>query len=1154
MPSLSAQLNIDLSSLKAVISGQVNLLDEAKQEIEEVMTNPLPAIGDLALALRGLALPTGIDAGKIQEGFEAFKALIPTDSSLSMEPLTRLLDDFFESLTERLSLRVSGSFGLYESINGLLTMEWSLEKDVSLEQILAPKNINLPVVLRKARNLEELNPIIDAIESWRISLQQIPEPLTLSILLEIAYEGLHALPRHLYPFRYLPLLDELHDKLDTVQKWRHLTGEQLALNIGETTQKLHDYIQRIMIVEGVNATANRIENIANAFQPEIITTASTTLTQLMNELVDELSLGNTTGLANAVIQLQVAHHQLDQALETLQAPGLDEKIENLHREMGRLDERLEARMLELLASLNPPEDIGFLNLMLEPLNQMLENTGFDALVETIRGLFETLQSWIDKLNLSTISDLAEQISGESTSAIADLQNHILQATAELSAWMADARQNLEDLPLEQVKTTVEQGLNTFRQAIDEQVESIFAPVRQTLSSGLSVVHAAVEQFNPAVIIGQFEQIISQISAVLSSPEVLKPIDTVQEVMIDVNAKIGGFSVKVVADPVVEVIGIVEDALGIVASLPLSDSLKKDLEEALKTLKPVDSIRSILDEIQDSIQTEVEVYVAPGSIFAQFRQKLQTIQDKIETYSPSHFIGENLLKPYDELLDKLEVYSPSKLLEPINATLANVRRQLEQQGNPAALFAALEEPFDQLMAALNTFQPGALVKPLTDKFQDGIKTLSESIPTSEIDKIFDQVQAVSAAIGDLIRISLALRNLLNDLLKKLAGFANAESQMSLIAQELTSKLGQVQHFDAFEAGLGQVATAIAQTRAEPLSTQLSDALQSASQRIETLNASQTLSAMVAARQRFSPALMGAIPPSTAKTALQNFLDNFNPLSASYAAPFNKPGAWRTRVLSYLQALPTVFQTWDERFHAANSPFNDLLWADTSVSSVRTLLGEALEKQILKTFQPVFIAASQLHGLAAALLNEVEDLLETIEQQLGELVSAAEAIEALRDAINGLVQSIKNLDFSFIATQIQGTYDDLKNKLQALHPSGFKTLIDQAFQDLLAHMDLNPLLGLDEIEQQYLAIINTLRVGTSNGQSLDQVLSNLIESFKPVEGLLVKIDISIQIEAFFDAVKKLLDELEIELDRILDAYAEMYAAKTEISAKVGLSVSV
>ena len=51
----------------------------------------------------------------------------------------------------------------------------------------------------------------------------------------------------------------------------------------------------------------------------------------------------------------------------------------------------------------------------------------------------------------------------------------------------------------------------------------------------------------------------------------------------------------------------------------------------------------------------------------------------------------------------------------------------------------------------------------------------------------------------------------------------------------------------------------------------------------------------------------------------------------------------------------------------------------------------------------------------------------------------------------------------------------------------------------------------------------------------------------------IDISPTIQAFFTAITRFLDELELELKRILDAYAEMFNAKTEVSAKVSVSVS-
>lgn len=1154
MPALSTSLNIDLTSVRNAISGQVDLLDTLKEGVEDLLANPPDGIGGLASVLGTLTLPTpsGNQPNAIGDGIASIQSIVPTDLAGAIGPLATSLDAFFADLGGRLSIPLTGGFGLYTATERLLTMEWSLQAGAK-GGMRVGRGALLPEMARRGMAKGPSDGILAEIASWRAVLDRIPDPLTLTVLLEGAHSGLAAMPRQLYPLRYMPLLDDLRDKLDTVQTWRQLNANQLVARLAQTATQLSDYLYRAMVVNGVGSVADRVTDLTDAMRPEALRENASTLAQTLNDLATALGNGDPSGLDTAVQRLNEQKTALDEQLTALSALALAEQVNALHRKMGRLGQDLEVQLLEVFASLNPPQDVAFLNQWLAPLNELLSSTGLSPFIGRLRDLFEQLKGWLDQLNLAEIAGAVGSIGTDATQAVEELKTKLLQTVGELSGWMNTARQTLNGLPIQDLHTAVGEGLTTFQTAVDEQVNNIFGPVRLVLSDGLGEAVVLTGQFNPAAVIEQFEIIIAQLSSVLAGPEVLGVLQSVRQTIDDVNGKVAGFSIKVASDPVVDVIGVVKDALGIAASLPLTDSLREDLKKALEPLKPTDQIRVLLSAISGEIKGQVQVYTAPNSVFAQFGEKMQDVQEKVREYSPAHFIGENLLEPYNALLDKLAEYEPKALLRPVDTALSNLRGQLERQANPAQLFAALEGPFNQMQQAINQFQPGALVLPLTQRFEQGVDQLTDSLPTAAIGEVFDQVKSVTDAIQRTVDTSRALRDLLGDLLTKIEPLSSADAQMAAIADELTGKLTQATDFEPFEIALNQVARTIEGLREAPLSLVLSDALDDAETRLATVSASQRLAELSAARNRFTPALMAGLPNSPAKTALQNFLDGFQPLDAAYTAPFAVLNTWHNKLLAYRQSLPTVFEGWDNKWHGATSPFHDLLLADPSRENVRALLADAIRKQVLETFRPVFLAVGHVQHLVAALLGEVEQLIAHFEEQMTQLLAAAQSVQGLKDAVDDLLDSIKALDFSFIATTLQATYDDLKNLLQSLHPATFKAQVDQAFRALLAHLDVNTLLGLDALNTQYQQLIQNLRVSNTSGKSLDAVLEQLQDSFQPVEDLVLQLDISANIQAFFEGILRFLDELELELKRILDAYQEMFDAKTEVSAKVSVSIS-
>lgn len=1147
MPSLVAQLDIDLTGFTNLVKNQVDLLGNAGDALGGIAQHPPQGIGDAALLLRAIALPNIGTSANAQDGFAQLRQSIPANIAVSLGPLNTKLQELFGPLQGLLGA-VTGGFAIYGSMQRLLDVDWSLEGKPPANKMAIGLSQRRGFSPAAFRGIGDSN--IEAIEQWRAWVNQLPDPLTLSVLLEWAHEGLLAFPRGVYPFRYLPLFDELTDKLGTVHAWRHLEAQQLAERLGDNVFQLQAYIHRVMVEEGVGAVAEQVHLLTDALRPEQFVQVSSTFGQTLNALALALEQGDFNALKGFLEQLEAQKEGLDEVFAALEETSIADNQVILGRKFDHWERDMEALMLETMAALNPPQDTVWLNRLLSPLSELLEQSQLNAFAKALRELFDILQTWLEKINLEEISKAADTVGQSSGEAVQQMQNLIVQTTAELSGWMNDVRQLVDALPLPALKTGAEQALESFKQTVQSQVDNAFAPVRQTLGTTLSTIEGVTETFNPQVVADQFNGILGQLNSVLTGPQVLEPINAIKGALSNVNGGVANFSINTYSDPVVSAIDVVGKALGIAGSLPLTDSLKKDLEKALKTLKPVETIEALLDAILDSVHAQVSAQLAPNSVFVQFRGKIAELQRKLQEYSPSKLIGDKIIVPYNALLDQLEANDPKTLLKPVDDALGALRLQVEQQANPARLFEPLQRPYNDIMSAVNQFEPGALIKPLTDQLEEAADTLAASLPVDAINDALGEVQNISDGLQQLVAIGEALQALLADVSKKLSSFANADAQIEAIATELTAKLRSVQDLEHFEAGLSQLQDIIALTKEEALRAALKASVQEDIDRLAAMDASAQLAALHLARQRFTPALLETVPSSPDKTALQTFLSGFDPLGSQYTVPINTPKTWDVQLKQFSERVTTALQGWDERFHGPHAPFNNLIPSDTSPQAVQAMLEDALKKQILETFRPLFAATGQIQTFVAVLTQEVSNLLEAIEQPIQQLANATGAVGALRKVLDDIVLLIQNLDMSFVANTVQTTYEAMKNKLKSVNPSDFKAALETAFKDLLKLLSFEQLLGLDNVNEQYHRIVQNLRIGP-DGKGIEQVLNNLDQNFKAIEGLLVKIDISADIETFLNVLLGFLEALEAEFDRIVGAYTSMYDSKMEVEAKASIS---
>ncbi|HHG85245.1 MAG TPA: hypothetical protein ENJ82_10915, partial [Bacteroidetes bacterium] len=208
----------------SILQAPVLALRSAADSLDDMKNNPPAAIQELAEQMQGIEVPTipGVDA--LAEGIRALKNELPDDPSTLTEPIAEALGDFFEGLENNVAGQLDDIIGAFSGLNAL--------SEIGLN---GPTNASVTDVL------QEMNGIFDL----------IPDPLTVDSLLEFLRNGLQQFPRSMFPYRYLPLIDELRDKLETTLKWRDMTGAEISADLESTLHNLAAAIRRDFISDGV---------------------------------------------------------------------------------------------------------------------------------------------------------------------------------------------------------------------------------------------------------------------------------------------------------------------------------------------------------------------------------------------------------------------------------------------------------------------------------------------------------------------------------------------------------------------------------------------------------------------------------------------------------------------------------------------------------------------------------------------------------------------------------------------------------------------------------------------------------------------------------------------------------------------------------------
>lgn len=1121
MDSLFSKISSQVQDgeLLSLITDQVGKVGQAGDTITNITENPPQGLEQLTGFLRDLSLPDLDKSGQLNDGISRLFELVPTDTSTLTGDLSKNLENFFDDLTGNLVDQLSGIIQSFEAIDDLVKL--FNQNEVNNNGIASLG----AMASGEQGGSESIQESLDNLQSF---LDKLPETFSVSTIFERLLKLLDKLPRNLIPVRNLPLIDELRDKLETVLQWKAQSGAELTQTLENNVVALNQYI-RSMLIEELETNADELRHISDQVNYNDIEDQLVTLTSGLNNLASQVRSADLAGTSTTVIDLNQAVSQLNVLMQQINDELLQGQQSTIQNKLDKLGDRLDQQMLELIANLNPTSDLEIVSLLLKPVDEALEATGFEDGIDKINEFLDQVRAVFNRININSFKDEFQDVIDTAVDGVDDLKKSLINVTLQLKLLLDRVENELDNLGIEAIINEMENGLRSLQQSLESGANAIFEPVKNFLGDTLDTINGFLDDFDPEVVIGELRKVIQVLTNILSDPVLLDTIDKVKGALDEVNGSLEEFSFQPVTDTVVEAINTVKDILGTLDSLPIPDSMEPMVSKAFEVLP--ESIEPATTAINNGLEEIINE--GPKPVLETIKAQPVKLVTEVKKYSPDILIGDKLSAPYQEVVGKMEEFKPSVLLQPVNDELNDLKNRLSKAFNPAELVQPLEAPFNSSIELLNQFDPNELIQPLQEQITNGITAVTGQLPLDETNEVFDKIQEVTEQIEEVVALAQDMVDTFTNAKNRLGGLQDAGNQVSDFNNEVVSKLDEITDVSGINLAYSELAATLDQTKSGALLPLIIPDIDGVVANLSELDAGNKLIDLVAAHRGFPKTELNALPDSPEKTAILNFINGFDPLGNDFTVPLNSLSTWQQNLSASKINFQDAMSGWDARFHGDNSPLNDLRQTNLTVKQLKNILSETLEKEFLQVFTPVMKVIDHLQQFFSFLLDAAADLVQDLTDQVSDFLSIADTLEQLRNSINSLVTSLEEFDISFIADEIRDVFDGLINKMEILRPSKIAGILDLAFDDLLSILDLNQLLGTDQLEQDYLQVLNHLR-------KLDPgtLVTDLLQpEFDKVVNFLERFDLTEQIDTFLERIETLKQQLADELERTSKAFDQM-----------------
>jgi hypothetical protein len=1128
MPTIFERISSALATndVAVRVTVQGGALTNLATTVAELIQHPPNELGDLRAALQALPLPHLAISSDFAQTLAALAGAIPTDLS----PITGGLTDSLGALTGQLG-------GLTEPLGEVLEVVLAIYAATQVDLFCtqtsspgsggtegAPSSATTPVPV------QQLNSILDL----------FPQPLTLASLLDWLYLVLRNLNLSESPIVQVPILDDLRDPLVTLITWRN------AMNTAELLGHLRQTLELLdnTIASSVDAVFTPIETALTAVHSQLPTA---TLSQVADDLAVHLGALRTAVLSSDLSTTAPAVAALNTLLDSYAVVQLTVQ-NNLALHFATLDDRLATLDIDLddqigrLVSLLQPESL--LSFIPVPTASTLNVTGLGDLESWLNTLVDWLSELANRLDLTAIQGPLNTIAGTLQQAVDGLDAAMITVTLQVQSLFGEVEVLLNQVDPAALLNEVQAAIDAFHTTLAQQLQGLFAPVRDAISTVITQIGHGVESFAPADIVDALHDAIDKLTGVLKHPEVLAAMNAIRDAIEDTAQALEAVSFAPLTDQVIAEIDKLTAAFQALDTSQLSTPVQLSLQAALAILP------SDLTPIADALSARLEqaIVTGPLSLLQTVQQQPQILLNQVRAFEPGTLLGSAISTPYHNLLAQMNAFKPSALLNLAATELETLKARLQASANPGQLLAPLVPLFTSLLSAFDQLRPETVTAPLQTALQEAIGVVVQALP---IDATFAQLDAVLQAVEQATHLGTDTVSLLQRIVNTLSGLAHPRAQMDAWMDAVLTNVNNIDDASPLQPVFDAIDTALDKTTVAGLTGRFeTSALQEA---LNALNPQTRLVKLIQAYNGVPRAQLAALPSSPEKTAMLAVLDRFNPVDAAFARPYQAATALHTALADAHTRLAALLLDWDSRYHEAG-PLVALRHLQATPTNLRAWIGEALEDKAGRPIVAVLSLATPLAQVLGACVSKLQALVTTLTGKLTVLLQGPGSLDAIRTMIQALLDKLQHFNLDFLTQSLGEVFANLRSKLEALNPAALRGAIEAAFGAMLATLRLNlliPAVQIAQLDTAYESIVDDLKA-LDPTQVVVQVVQPAFEA--KILPLLDVFDPTQVLQALYDRLAGIEAELRAEIARVNEVYQKLRESIPSLNISIDVGVDL
>jgi len=1174
MPSLPEQLQslISSSGLSEDIGGQIGTITSAASTLSSLIDSPPDEIDDLISGLTNIS-PSNVQLpDNFLSGFSDISNVIPSDLSNITGGLEEILSgigdvvdldvldsiqDFIQCL-QNLALLIEIDFSRFQFTSTDSTTEDSTETSSSSSSESASGESTSSESSGSGESSEgtsseasgsegegagssseasssstvEDSAAVSATKNISDLVGSLPTPFNAQNAVTFLRDLLQGIPRANAKMSHVPIYDDMLQLLNTSVQFSEMDVSGLQNHIQSTLTSLSTALDRDGL-KPIHELSKLVSEIQTKTDFSLLSTQTSNVASGLEEIATALETSNISTIDSPLATVNGSLDLLLPQLENINSNLLNNELALFNQSLPQLNRALDQSMRRLQRLLKTPATADFFVIIDEVIQQGINQSGIQDLTSAVEDLFKNITDIVALLNASVVKDALGTVTSGLNTALDAFDTAMLQVTSTVSAVFDEVENALDVVDTENFRENVENALQEIQNTIETVIDQLFTPIRTAVSTAVNLIDTAVDSFDPEQIKTAIENIINQITAIFSSPEVMDAIQLIKSTIETVTEQIQAASFTPVVDGVVTGIDGVKDVFQLVEPSLLSDSLKQQIQSAIDGLP--DDLEQPIDTLTSELAQLIEE--GPKPLILQIQEPVESLALQLNEISPDKLIGNDLFKEYEKLLTDLAEFTPSTLLTPIQDALTELKEEISRQIDLASLLKPVEDVYDGMVEQLNQLDPAAIIEPINEKINDLSQGFLDILPE---ETVFEIIEKVVSSLESARAFVTEVKTLIDTLAGMVSELAEPETQLTAWLQPTLDLVDSMPDIPGIDATFTGISENIDKLKKAGLSTQISNAVNPLQTALTSLDVETTQNRLLAAYVRLNRTTIEALPASPQRTSLLALLDRFNPVNPPLSLVFTKLRETQSAIQTLMSSTETSFADWDDRFFRTDSTFNVMQISSVTSQTVKDLMKQSIEDHAIK---PLTKLLSSFGGAFSAFDGPIEELqgfVDAIDDLFSDITEGPGSLGEIQEILEGLVERIENLNLDFLEQELDEIFEVVKQKFDDINPKPLREALQSLLDDTLELIDVEQILPQSEvqlIDTTYSDAITKLTALNPNTLISEIVQPAFDEKIEPILKLF---DLTDPIDVLLERMDGLAEELDTELDKVDTAYQGMMQA--------------